>query len=242
MAKKDQYAPPKRKEPGLVGSVFSGLIQLCIWLVISLLISIVIEWIGMIWFWPDQGANHARTVFISDENYLNQHLKDSTSTIKAEVIDFTNSVVSWIDNQSTLQKVIEHLPSFSEDKFSGLRGWAIRTYENFDEYLEASGYVTQTFFIRLSLILFSLPIFFLAALVGAVDGLAERDLRRWGGGRESSNVFNIARSTVVPTFVTACVIYISLPISVHPAIVILPFALLFGLAVRVAFDRLKKYF
>ena len=105
----------------------------------------------MIWFWPDQGANHARTVFISDENYLNQHLKDSTSTIKAEVIDFTNSVVSWIDNQSTLQKVIEHLPSFSEDKFSGLRGWAIRTYENFDEYLEASGYVTPVSYTHLTL-------------------------------------------------------------------------------------------
>ena len=102
--------------------------------------------------------------------------------------------------------------------------------------------MTQTFVIRLALILFSLPIFLVAALVGGVDGLVERDLRRWGGGRESSNVFNLARRSVVPSFVAACVVYISLPFSINPVIVILPFAFLLGLAVRIGFERLKKYF
>jgi len=94
----------------------------------------------------------------------------------------------------------------------------------------------------LALILFSLPILAIAALVGGVDGLVERDLRRWGGGRESSNVFNLARRSIVPAFVAACVVYISLPFSINPIIVILPFACLLGMAVRIAFERMKKYF
>ncbi|MGK0442556.1 MAG: hypothetical protein ACJA0N_002368, partial [Pseudohongiellaceae bacterium] len=40
---------------------------------------------------------------------------------------------------------------------------------------------TQTFVVRLALIVFLLPIFIFAGLVGAVDCLVERDLRRWGG-------------------------------------------------------------
>ncbi|MGS2724584.1 integrase arm-type DNA-binding domain-containing protein [Porticoccus sp. GXU_MW_L64] len=59
---------------------------------------------------------------------------------------------------------------------------------------------------------------------------------------KSSNVFNLARRSVVPSFVAACVVYISLPFSINPVIVILPFALLLGVAVRIGFERLKKYF
>ena len=88
----------------------------------------------------------------------------------------------------------------------------------------------------------SIPLFFSLIIVGAVDGLVERDLRRWGGGRESSNVFNLARQSITPAFVSACVIYISLPYSINPSWVILPFAVIQGLAVRVTLERLKKYF
>ena len=62
MAKSQQYQPPRRKEPGLIGQLFSALVQLMVWLVISLMLSIIIEWLGMIWFWPEQGADHAKAV------------------------------------------------------------------------------------------------------------------------------------------------------------------------------------
>jgi integrating conjugative element membrane protein (TIGR03747 family) len=66
--------------------------------------------------------------------------------------------------------------------------WSNEYYRKAEPYLEAASTVTQTFVIRLALIVFSMPVFLLAGLIGAVDGLVERDLRRWGGGRESSNV------------------------------------------------------
>jgi integrating conjugative element membrane protein (TIGR03747 family) len=155
----------------------------------------------------------------------------------------THEATSWIARQSWLNTLLYNAPDVPDGSFfSSLQGWGYGLYQRFDDYLEASTYVTQTFIIRLALILFSLPIFLVAALVGGVDGLVERDLRRWGGGRESSNVFNLARRSVVPSFVAACVVYISLPFSINPIIVILPFACLLGLATRIAFERLKKYF
>ena len=155
----------------------------------------------------------------------------------------THEATSWIARQSWLNTLLHNATDIPGGSFfSSLQGWGYELHQRFDDYLQASTYVTQTFVIRLALILFSLPIFLVAALVGSVDGLVERDLRRWGGGRESSNVFNLARRSVVPSFVAACVVYISLPFSINPVIVILPFAFLLGLAVRIGFERLKKYF
>lgn len=243
MAKSQQYQPPRRKEPGLVGQLFSALVQLVVWLVISLMLSIIIEWLGMIWFWPEQGADHAKAVLAADQAYLNQQLYNESLVIRNDVIVFTGEAVGWVSRQAWLEALLNNVPDISEGNFfSSLQRWGYEPYQRFEDYLQASTYVTQTFVIRLVLILFSLPIFLVAALVGGVDGLVERDLRRWGGGRESSNVFNLARRSVVPSFVAACVVYISLPFSINPVIVILPFAFLLGLAVRIGFERLKKYF
>ena len=207
------------------------------------MLSIIIEWLGMIWFWPEQGADHAKAVLAADQAYLNRQFYDQSLAIRNDVIAMTNKATGWIARQSWLNTLLYNAPDVPDGSFfSPLQAWGYGLYHRFDDYLQASTYVTQTFVIRLALILFSLPTFLVAALVGGVDGLVERDLRRWGGGRESSNVFNLARRSVVPSFVAACVVYISLPFSINPVIVILPFAFLLGLAVRIGFERLKKYF
>ena len=242
MAKPQQYQPPRRKEPGLLGNLISALVQLVVWLIISLMLSIIIEWLGMTWFWPEQGSDHAKAVLATDQAYLNQQLYEQSIAIKNDIVASTHQAVTWIAQQSWFATIIQSVPSTSAGSFGVFQEWAHDLYQQYRDYLQASTYVMQTFVIRLALILFSLPIFAIAALVGGVDGLVERDLRRWGGGRESSNVFNLARRSIVPAFVAACVVYISLPFSINPVIVILPFACLLGLATRIAFERLKKYF
>lgn len=120
--------------------------------------------------------------------------------------------------------------------------WISALNRHFGEYWRAVPNVIQDFFVRLGIILFSLPAFAVFGITGMVDGLVERDLRRWGGGRESSVVYNLARKSVFPFFISACVIYLSLPFSLHPALIIIPFALFFGLSTRITFERFKKYF
>jgi len=244
MPKQQQTPVPRRKEPGLIGKLLSATVQLVSWLIISLLLSILIEWIGINRFWAEQGSNHAKTVLAMDQRYLNQSLKNESLLIKGQVISATATAVNWIAQQSWLTTLSTGTPisKVSMGSMDAIQKWIHGLSDRYQDYWQAANYVAQTFVVRLALIFFSLPIFLFAGVVGAVDGLVERDLRRWGGGRESSNVFNLAKKSITPAFVLACVVYISLPYSLNPVIVILPFAILLGLAVRISFERLKKYF
>lgn len=78
-------------------------------------------------------------------------------------------------------------------------------------------------------------------LVAIVDGLTKRDLRRWGGGRESSFVYHWAKRSALPLLVLTWVIYLALPFSLHPSFGVLPFATLFALSVAVTASTFKKY-
>jgi integrating conjugative element membrane protein (TIGR03747 family) len=77
--------------------------------------------------------------------------------------------------------------------------------------------------------------------VGFIDGLVRRDLRRFGAGRESGFVHHRARASLLPLAISPWVIYLALPVSVHPLLILLPGALLLGAAVNVTTASFKKY-
>ena len=101
--------------------------------------------------------------------------------------------------------------------------------------------MTQVFAVRLAILTLATPVFGLFATVALVDGLVRRDLRRWGGGRESSFVYHYAKNAALPLVIIAWVLYLALPFSLHPSWVILPFALGFALTVTVTASTFKKY-
>ncbi|MGS2722108.1 TIGR03747 family integrating conjugative element membrane protein [Porticoccus sp. GXU_MW_L64] len=238
MPRQQNYPPPRRKEPGPIGRLLSSITQFVVWLLVSLILSILMEWVGMAYFWPEEKSEHAKAVLEADKSYLNHHISAQTNAFKHKIATKAHLLTQW------LEKALKPSKSTKQNNFSlkGLQRWSSNLKSRYYDHILAAGYVSQTFIIRVTLILFSLPVFLLAGLVGTVDGLVERDLRRWGGGRESSNVFNLAKRSVMPAFVAACVIYIGLPLSLNPALIILPFACLYGLTVRITFERLKKYF
>ena len=101
--------------------------------------------------------------------------------------------------------------------------------------------VTQVFSVRLAILTLATPVFMLFSLVALVDGFVKRDLRRWGGGRESSFVYHWAKRSALPLLVLSWVIYLALPFSLHPTFIVLPFAVLFALSVAVTASTFKKY-
>ena len=86
-----------------------------------------------------------------------------------------------------------------------------------------------------------MPVFLLFSLVAMVDGLVQRDLRRWGGGWESSFVYHYAKKVVLPLVVLSWIAYLALLFSLHPSFVVLPFATLFALMVTVTANTFKQY-
>jgi len=237
MARESGESPPKRKEPGLIGRLLSSILNIVFWLFVSLVISIMIEWAGMAFFWPDEGVNHSKKMLEHEQYYLNHRLVNNSTRYIHSIYSVTQDINQWVTRVA--KKITLTSVRFSHNQY--VRG-INKYYQHVKVYLEAIPYITQVFFTRIAIILFSLPAFILSGIFGAADGLIERDLRRWGGGRESSNVYNIARKSILPVFIVACVIYLSLPTSIHPAWVIMPFVILFGFSIRVSFERLKKYF
>ena len=55
--------------------------------------------------------------------------------------------------------------------------------------------ITQVFALRLVILTLAALVIGLFTLVALVDGLVQRDLRRWGGGRESSFVYHYAKKS-----------------------------------------------
>jgi integrating conjugative element membrane protein (TIGR03747 family) len=96
--------------------------------------------------------------------------------------------------------------------------------------------------VRVAILSLALPVFLLAGVMGLADGLVQRDLRRWRGGRESSFVYHHhARRLIGPLFLGAWALYLALPVSLHPGFVVLPFAAGLGLTVAVTAASFKKY-
>ena len=110
-----------------------------------------------------------------------------------------------------------------------------------ENYLIAAAFTTLTFLVRLLVLVLTLPLIFTAAFVGLIDGLVRRDVRRFGAGRESGFIYHRAKASLLPLAVLPWVIYLALPISVHPLFVLLPSAALLGLAVNLTAGSFKKY-
>ena len=100
---------------------------------------------------------------------------------------------------------------------------------------------TQMLAVRLAVLILATPLFALIAVVGVVDGLVERDVRRWSGGRESSYLFHLAKQFLSPAIALCWLLYLCMPVSLSPGLVVLPFAALFALALRLTVASFKKY-
>ncbi len=110
-----------------------------------------------------------------------------------------------------------------------------------ENYILAAMVVTQIFAVRLAVLTLAIPAFVLLAMLGLIDGLVQRDIRRWSGGRESSFVYHWAKKVLYPSLILPWIIYLAMPVSVHPNLIVLPFAVLFAVSVTVMASTFKKY-
>ncbi len=217
--------------------------QAIMWLLFSLLFSIIVEWAGMVLWWPEQGLEHSRTMLAKEISYLDTDFRRSVvisdpARFAKEVADGTYHYLFEVTRVVTFIHWVSPPPLQEEQ---GMRPTLHQVYRPLAEFVIAAMQVTQVFSVRLAILILATPVFMLFSLVAIVDGLVKRDLRRWGGGRESSFVYHYAKKAALPLVVLAWVTYLALPFSLHPSFVVLPFAVLFALTVAVTASTFKKY-
>lgn len=243
MASEAARKHPAQGEPGWIGITLSTLGRLLVWLLIAMLFSVIAEWVGMTWFWPDEGLDHSRDMLEREVSYINADFQQSllTSDPAAYVRAFTDYSYRVLFEYTGIITLVEWLsvPAHPDD---GRLVTSLRDgFATIEAYVLAAIAIMQVFFLRLGVLTLAMPVFALFALVAMVDGLVQRDLRRWGGGRESSFVYHHAKRLMLPSIAMAWVIYLAMPIAVHPNWIILPFALLNAITVSITAASFKKY-
>jgi len=237
----------QRSEQGLISTTITRLMQLFFFLLMTLLFSILIEWLGMATdYWQEPDIQHSEKMLAQELKYLNDDFK--RSAIVEQPVEFAKNFADrfyQITFQATgIKAAVIWLATptlATASKTRGIRKTLHNMYLLAESYILAAMIVIQIFAVRLAVLILAFPVFVLLALLGLVDGLVQRDIRRWSGGRESSFVYHWAKKIFYPSLILPWIIYLAMPVSVHPNLVVLPFAVLFAVSVTVMASTFKKY-
>ncbi|RWT23352.1 TIGR03747 family integrating conjugative element membrane protein [Raoultella planticola] len=213
----------------------------------SLLLCIVIECVGMHLFWPEQGWRHAEGMLDYELAQFSGHFTRSA------LIQEPGRTAHWLVEQAYewtfvktgllewMRTAANHASAPSHGAARDFRYYISQAYVWVESYLIAAAFTTLVFIVRLMVLVLTLPLFLMAAFVGLVDGLVRRDIRRFGAGRESGFIYHRAKASLMPLAVLPWVIYLALPVSISPLLILLPSAMLLGLAMDIAAGSFKKY-
>ena len=190
-------------------------------LAMSAVASVAVEWIGMAFWWPEAGAEHAVGVLKREAGYLNADFRPSAARILHAAERGYHYAFEWTGLAAALRWL----------------GGSVRL----DEYVRAALATVQVLLVRIVLLVFSAPAFALFGLVGLAGGLTLRDIRRWSAGREFGGVYHAAKRGAPRVLAAAAIVYLAIPVPVHPSAVIVPGAALFGASALVVAASFKKY-
>lgn len=223
---------PARKRSGWVSKLLTLPFATAGVILVSILFSVLVEWVGIYCQWWEQpGDAHARATLASELGWLSTEF--TRSALVSEPVAMARQALEYAYDTVILQSGIgPWLAQYADD-----HGWMGTVYT----YVMAAVHVALTILVRVIILILTSPLFLLAGLVGIVDGLVRRDLRRFGAGRESAFIYHHAKRLTGPIFVTGWLLYLSLPGSVHPNVFLLPCAALFGLTLSITVGSFKKY-
>ncbi|WP_047686659.1 TIGR03747 family integrating conjugative element membrane protein, partial [Xenorhabdus sp. NBAII XenSa04] len=190
-----QSIQPPRKHGLLYRVLWEWPWQIAGFIVMSWLFSLLLEYLGMTFFWPEQGASHSQTIMKTELQFLSTEFTRSLllSEPSQTVSDWLEQAYQWLfvdsgfmhwiqgQHQYQLNSRNDFLREFNA-VLQGVSGYL-------REYCLAAVFITMVTLIRLAILMLSVPLFVMVVLVALVDGLGRRDLRRYGAGYESSFVY-----------------------------------------------------
>lgn len=197
----------------------------------------------MVLWWPEQRTLHSERMLAQELTYLNADFRRSllTSDTVAYAQRFMKlSQTVFIEWTGLAERIawFNRPPMPSDPSWVGMLKAGYRAVADF---VQVAMTITQVFAVRLAVLTLAMPAFLLFGVVALVEGLVQRDLRRWGGGRESAFVYHHAKRMLFPSLLLAWIVYLGLPCSVHPSLVILPLAGQFALVLGVIVRMFKKH-
>ena len=223
-----EHLEKNKTQRGFFGNAVYKGFTLFLWILISLGFSLLVEWVGLTFYWSDQGAAHSAAVLSNDAYFLNVKLHES----------WLGLVSSGQWGTSIADHVYYALFQFThiEDLLNILK---VRGF--FAEYTHATFNTIQSFCVRLSITILALPLFILALTWGVGEGQIRRELRKYGADVERGFIYHIAKYTAGGLIFIPIFLYLSLPFSINPGWVFVPFACLLAINMMVMSATFMKY-
>ncbi|HWV14887.1 MAG TPA: DUF4400 domain-containing protein [Cellvibrio sp.] len=225
--------PVKRHKKGvwewLADTTIGNALRFAWWALVAMAISVLVEWIGMIWIW---GPEHSKEMLHEEIGYLGTFSKNLITgiypvDIGLHLVDWANIAVNFL-----------HLRGISDWLAKGFLGSAttIAVYG-----IESMINTIFIFAVRSAICVSALSGFVLVALVAFIDGLVERDIRKACGGIESAMMYHHAKRLIVPSLFLTFGGYLTAPISIHPTLIFLPVMGVFAMTIYVTAKSFKKF-
>lgn len=217
--------PPKpdvEKPQGILARIVSVIAGLLGALLVAVAVSVVIEMMGIALGW--WGSDHAASLLFTERGYIEA-----------------------IERLPLLALSPVMIAATAESRFDGVTRDVRRSAEQargsdpLSVYFLGALNTMKLVLFRLVVCVFSLPGYAVVALGAVIDGLVQRDIRKFTGGHESSYVFHKAKRWVLPGILLTLSVYLMLPVSLYPALVFAPSMALFGFMLFIAASRFKKF-
>lgn len=207
--------------------------------IIATILAIVIELLGMTFIWDDS-PTHAREMFDKEYAYLAKYYTGSIGNWTP--IQFTNSIINIVADFFAENSLVAELSFWWNSPPTSNFGSFIKTYiPKLGYYGQAIIYITLTIAMRMTIFILSGGWFLLCGILGLVNGLIDREIRREEGGLEHSYLFHFATSHIGFSLQIAWIAYLSFPFAIYPSLIIVPAGIAFGSTISLAASTFKKY-
>ncbi len=222
----------KEKRPGIVLRIWDMSIgnafQFVGWSILAVFVSVLVEWVGMVFWWE---LDHSEKVLVTEIAYLSQ---------------FNRNLITGIYPKDLAEQFLQYCSAFVE--YTKIGFIADRLQESTWKLLTGVAYGIQAavnvaflFCVRLAICISAITGFVIAIILGVLDGLTEREIRKDCGGNESALVYHHSKRFIGPSMFLAFGIYLTFPVSIHPLVVFLPAFFITGLTFYMTASRFKKF-
>jgi len=223
--------PRKRREgpwDWLFEVVIGGTFNFITWMITTIVVAVIVELIGSYWW----GHHHSQEILEKELSYVGTFQRNLLTGYYPS--DIAKNFVSKVDafiSFTHLQAISDSLATKTHSAAALFASYGIQTFIN----------TLFIFALRLSVCASAMTGFILVAIVSAIDGLVERDIRRACGGIESAIVYHRAKRLIMPLIFISFGIYMGSPVSIHPTVVFVPVMLAVGVSIYYTTSRFKKY-
>ncbi|EDT3575851.1 TIGR03747 family integrating conjugative element membrane protein [Salmonella enterica] len=216
------------RRPGLLGwlALLPGvLIGFCLG---AWMLAIALEWLGDAFFWRNTCASHSEQVLQATWQWWQSSagapvwLVEDLTLVSGKLQQGSAALIASLNGQSGL---------FWTEAVTTVIHCAILS----------AGNVTLTFLLRLAILLQALPLFALIIVVGLIDGLVRRDLRRFGAGHESGFVYHHAKRMIGSSLAATGLVWLMLPFVLVPEYILVSGVIVMGLVISTTIGTFKKH-